>query len=249
MFLMTWPGSCLLEKGEKFSMEKSDVRKKKRGPYAKYPREVTMKRLLDAVGDILKENGWAGLGVNKIEARAGVSKKMIYHYFTTYNNLVKTYIKSIDFWMPVFEQFQNSDAILEQGLQEFITTIFQNQFKIFSSDPIMQTIIHWQVSEVNPLLREISEEREVEGARIAAMTDPHFLNSGLKFRPILALMLFGIYGIVWHAKTNKSTVCGVDINNESDREDLIVAIGQIIDLFWKAAEIKTLNQKEVITDS
>ncbi len=217
--------------------------RKRRGPYPKYPREVTMKKLLDAVGDILRETGWKGLGVNKIEARAGVSKKMIYHYFTTSNNLIKTYIKSRDFWVPVFEQFNGSGAIGEQDLQAFITTIFQNQFKIFSGDPVMQTIIHWQVTEVNPLLREISEEREIQGAKIAALTDPHFLNSEYKFRPVLAIVLCGIYCLVWHAKTNRSSVCGVDINKESDREDLIIAIGQIIDLFWKAADNKIHSGK------
>lgn len=209
--------------------------KKKRGPNRTRNPEVTRQMLIDAVGDILKEDGWRGLGVNKIALRAGVDKKMIYWYFSSYNNLLKTYIKSKDFWMPVFEKFQSDGAELGQELPDFIRSIFMELFNVFYTEPEMQTFIHWQISDSRPVLREISEEREFQGAKIAEMTDPHFKDSGFNFRAVLALILGGVYYVVWHAKMNKTSVCGIDINIERDRLDLIRSIGQIIDLVWDAA--------------
>ncbi|WP_316818410.1 TetR/AcrR family transcriptional regulator [Pedobacter nyackensis] len=196
---------------------------------------MTRQMLIDAVGDILREDGWRGLGVNKIAFRAGVDKKMIYWYFQSYNNLLRTYIKSKDFWIPVFEKFQSEGAELDQELPDFIRSIFTELFNVFYTEPEMQTFIHWQISDSRPVLREISEEREFQGAKIAAMTDPHFKGTGFNFRAVLALILGGVYYVVWHAKMNQTSVCGIDINVEKDRLDLIRSIGQIIDLVWDAA--------------
>lgn len=209
--------------------------RKKRGPNRSRSPEVTKKMLIDAVGDILREDGWQGLGVNKIAIRAGVDKKMIYWYFSSYNNLLKTYIKSKDFWMPVFEKFQSEGGELEQELPDFIGSIFMELFNVFYTEPELQTFIHWQISDSRPVLREISEEREFQGAKIAGMTDAHFKGTGFNFRAVLALILGGVYYVVWHAKMNQTSVCGIDINVEKDRLDLIRSIGQIIDLVWDAA--------------
>lgn len=216
-------------------MDVKDKVKKKRGPNRTRDPEMTRQMLIDAVGDILREDGWRGLGVNKIALRAGVDKKMIYWYFQSYNNLLKTYIKSKDFWTPVFEQFDSQAEPSEMELPGFIASIFKEQFKVFFAEPEMQTFIHWQISDTRSVLREISEEREFQGAKIAEMTDPHFEGSKFNFRAVLALILGGVYYVVWHAKMNRTSVCGIDINVDRDRLDLIRSIGQIIDLVWDAA--------------
>ena len=208
---------------------------KSRGRYKPRDKDETMAMLLKAVGDILREEGYQGLGVNKVAARAGVHKKNIYNYFGTYNELLKAYIKSKDFWTPVFEKFQLSDSPVGDELQDFIICIFQEQFKYFFSEPEMQAFIHWQVSESNSVLRQVSEEREFEGAKIAALAVPHFKGSGYSLRATLALILGGIHYVVWHADKNKSVVCGLDINIEEHREELIETISDIIALMWEAA--------------
>ncbi len=194
--------------------------------------------LITAVGDIIRESGYKGLGVNKVAIRAGVHKKNIYNIFGTYNNLLRTYIRSKDFWTPVFEKFHLSDSPVGNDVQEYIRNIFQEQFKYFFSEKEMQSFIHWQVSEPNSLLRQISEEREAQGAEIAAFTTDHFKGTGVSMRSVLALILGGIYYVVWHADKNKSVVCGLDINDEKQREELIETIGMVIDWTWEAAARK-----------
>ncbi len=216
-------------------MDKVTEGKRKRGPRPRHSQETTRQLLIRAVGDILQEEGWQGLGVNKIAFRAGVDKKMIYWYFESYNNLVKTYIKSRDFWEPVFQDFAGTPAVEEKDLSDFISAILQHQFRTFFSDNVMQSVIHWQISETNPMLKEISEEREHSGSKIAELTDPHFSGTSYNFRAVLALMLGGVYYLVWHARFNGTTVCGVDINKQRDRDDVIKSIGQVIDLVWEAA--------------
>ncbi|KRT15918.1 hypothetical protein ASU31_10425 [Pedobacter ginsenosidimutans] len=209
---------------------------KQRGPYKSRDPEITKQLLVDTVGVILTEEGYKGLGVNKIGIRAGVNKKLIYWYFTSYNNLLKTYIRGRDFWKPIFEKFRLTKKPKEHELPGYISAIFKEQFHHFLTNAEMQKMIQWQVSESHPLLKEISDEREAQGDPIAKLTDPHFKDSGISFRAVLALVLGGIYYTVWHAGTNKSKVCGVDINEERDKVAFEKAIGQVIEAVWKLAE-------------
>lgn len=224
-------------------MDRQAKSDRRRGPRNKLSSETTQELLLRAVGEILEEDGWQGLGVNKIALRAGVDKKMIYYGFESYNNLIKTYIKSHDFWEPVFRDFEINPVPGHSEIPKFITSIFEHQFNSFFADRIMQSLIHWQISEPNAILKDISEEREVNGSKIAALTDPHFQGSGFNFRAILAIMLGGVYFIVWHARRNGTTVCGIDINKNDDREEVVRSLGQLIDLVWLAAE-KVIAKKK-----
>lgn len=213
----------------------------KKRPYRRRDPEATKQVLVDAVGKILAERGHQGLGVNKVANLAGVSKKMIYWYFTSYNSLLKTYIKGRDFWKPVFERFGSAKKPNTKEMPGYISDIFQEQFNCFYNNPELQKMILWQVSESHPLLREISQEREAQAEPIAKLTDEHFKDSEVNFRAVLALMLGGIYYVVWHASTSNSKICGIDINEERDRLALQKAIRQVIDAVWTSAEIKRKN--------
>jgi AcrR family transcriptional regulator len=44
-------------------------------------KELTKRKLIDAVGEVFPKEGHTGLGVNKVAKQAGVTKKLIYDYF------------------------------------------------------------------------------------------------------------------------------------------------------------------------
>jgi AcrR family transcriptional regulator len=201
-------------------------------------KEETMQLLIAAVGEILKEKGYAGLGLNKIALRAGVTKELIYRYFDGLNNLLKTYINGKDYWMPLLEQLNNTEVGSEEELLQLFIGLLQEQFKFFFAEQEMQKFILWQISEVNSLMRSISERREIQGAKLLALTDEHFRGSGISFKAVTALLLGGIYYVVLHGRSNKSTVAGLDMNHEKDREQILKAVAQIMTWAWEAAEKK-----------
>ena len=87
------------------------ARKRIQGPVRN--KEKTKDRMLEAVGKILKNEGYTGLKVTNIAKTAEVDKKLIYDYYGSTDEVINTYIKSQDYWDNVSE---NSTEIIEESI-------------------------------------------------------------------------------------------------------------------------------------
>jgi AcrR family transcriptional regulator len=200
--------------------------------------ERTQRELLNAIGEILMECGYTGLRVNKIARHVGKDKSAIRHHFGRLVDLEKAYIREKDYWLPFFERFQLGENPSKVEIKKIFTELMQENFQSFLTNPEMQKIILWQISETNPLMRSISEAREESGDRLLSKASPYFIPSGTSFKAVIALLLGGIYYLVLHAATNKSTVCGIDVNRESDRKTIVKTVGEIIEWAFQATDNK-----------
>jgi len=204
-------------------------------------KEQTIAKLIEAVGKLLAEKGYTGIGVNKISAASGVSKPMIYEYFGNLNGLLKVYIRRKDYWLPFFENLELPDNPSNEDLKVLFITILQEQFRYFSQEKEMQKIVLWQISEYNPLMRAISEAREADGVRLLDMAEGHFKGSDISLKAVIALLVGGIYYNVLHNAAGTGSVSGVDISNEKEYERLIKTVGQIVELTFRAAETDKID--------
>jgi len=205
-------------------------------------RDKTKSRLLEAVSQIMRETGFSDLKVMKITRLIGKDKGVIRYHYNGLVNLQKLYIREKDYWPKFFERFRLSSDSTREEIEELFSEMLQESFRFFRNNPEMQKIILWQISEVNPLMRSISDARERDGAKLLSMTDPFFKGTDIDFRSVCSLLLGGGYYIVMHAQTNKSTVAGIDANLERDREKILRTIRQIMTWAWeKAAEDQNLN--------
>lgn len=200
-------------------------------------KELTKRKLIDAVGEIFRTEGHTGLGVNKVAKKAGVTKKLIYDYFERdFNNLVETYILETDYWMIFADSVQQLvDEHGYDGNQKLITDILQNQFRYFYLDKQMQKLILWEVSTNSPLMRSIHNVRETMGQRLFELTDVHFKATGVNFRAISALLVGGIYYSILHTRFNGGIFSDIDISTEAGREEMLKAIELIVGWAYREA--------------
>jgi AcrR family transcriptional regulator len=192
-------------------------------------KEQTKRRLIAAVGEILKSDGYHSLGVNRVARQAGVNKKLIYRYFGSLNYLIETYIIENDYWMVFTNRMQ--DMIKQESfsdMQEMIAGILQNQFKFFLSEPEMQRLILWELSSKEPLLKSIHQARESTGQQLLEMTDGHFKGGNVNFRAVAALLVGGIYYTILHIQNNGGLFCDLDLHTETGQNEILKAIEQII---------------------
>jgi AcrR family transcriptional regulator len=194
-------------------------------------------RLIEAVGGTLKENGYHGLTLNKVALRAAVSKPMVYEYFANFNGLLKAYIAGKDSWVAYFQSLELPEQPTTTELKNCFIKMLQDQFRYFHQDREMQKLVHWQVSEFNPLMRATCENRERDGLRLLDLVDGHFRNSGISLKAVMALLVGGIYYNVLHDSAGLGTMAGIDLRIDKDFDLMLKTIAQVIGWAFDAAEL------------
>lgn len=200
-------------------------------------KEQTKRKLLQAVGEIIIEKGYSGLGVNKIANKAGVDKKLIYRYFGDGNTLVETYILEKDYWLGFADKLQEfNDIKTPDQAKEIISAMLERQFTFLYEEEAMQHMVLEELTSKSPLMASICNIRGNIGASLLKHTDPHFKDSEVNFRAVSALLVSGIYYLVLQAKINGGTICGIDINGTEGREEITKTIRHIIEWAYEAPE-------------
>jgi AcrR family transcriptional regulator len=198
---------------------------------------LTMQKLLDAVGRIIKTKGYTGLGVNKIAKEAGVDKVLIYRYFKTPENLIETYVMEKDYWMVFSEKLRNHEAENAGDLKEIVTSLLINQFEFFHQEREMQHLILWEIAEQGELMKSIARVRESNAAELLLMADDHFKGSAINFRVCCALLSAGIYYMVLHDDVGE--YCGINLKKKADREDVRQTLRHLVNLVFAERERQT----------
>ena len=71
-------------------------------------KELTKKKLVWAVGEIIKTDGFASLKISTIAKEANVDRKLIYRYFGSLDRLIESYIIENDYWMVFADRLKQS---------------------------------------------------------------------------------------------------------------------------------------------
>lgn len=197
-------------------------------------KERTMLKLIAAVGEIIKNEGYTALGVNNIAKKAEVNKKLIYRYFdNNVNNLIETYVKTKDYWIGLSGDMEKlmAESQIDNG-RPMVKTILKTHLSFFYTEEEMQKIVIWETSEKNKLMKEVGLKREAFGEEVFKLLLPHFEKTDVDFRAIIALQVSGIIFMVLQAKASGNPFCGIDINNPTDMDRILKSLDQLTDLLY-----------------
>ncbi|KIO77833.1 TetR family transcriptional regulator [Pedobacter lusitanus] len=194
-------------------------------------KERTKDKLMNAVGAILKKEGFRGLNVSKVATKANLDRKLIYDYFGSMEGLVKEYLNSRDFYSIDINQ---TKEIVEQGRsdmgKETLCNLLESQLDSLVANEELRRIISWGVCESSKALEELNEKREFLGEQFfSEITDGYFKNKDQNIRPVVGLLIGGIYYMTLIANTNNGLVCGLDIRKKEAQEEIKKTIKQIIE--------------------
>ncbi|QTE43015.1 MULTISPECIES: TetR/AcrR family transcriptional regulator [Mucilaginibacter] len=204
-------------------------------------KKETKQKLIQAVGEIIKRKGFAGLKISKIANLAEVDRKLIYRYFTNLDGLIEAYVKENDYWMLFSDVLKEvAEETPSSNVKGLIVAILQNQFRYFYSGKEMQELILWEISQENPLMRSIHHARESYGQKFLAMTDTHFQRTSVNIRAVTALLVGGIYYTILHARFNGGMISDIDINTDVGQDSILKALEQIVGWAFEAADKELL---------
>lgn len=186
-------------------------------------KENTKRRLLDAVGDIIKKSGTGGLGVNKVAKKAGVSKILIYRYFGNLEQLIKTYVLEKDFWTNYKADPYRPD---NASLRENIGNLLLRQFSCFYNHCEMEAALINSISNADERLNLSANSYAWNRQQLSAKQPP--LSDEATYFNIISMLL--------QAGTNHlllGTHGGYNNKNEkvetADKIKLLRSIVQIVD--------------------
>lgn len=192
-------------------------------------KERTKKKLINAVGAVLKSKGYVGLTGTNIAKAAGMSRRLITMYFESVDDLVETYVRNKDYWMSASgdagEMIQNNQG---QNTKEIIEYLLQNQLEYFYNNPEMQKLILWEISKKTQIMYDVCEQRERLGSVVFELTDKELKGKNIDIRAVSALLVAGIYYMVLHAKSTDTLFCEIDINQPEGMERIKNAISLIL---------------------
>ena len=127
---------------------------------AKNNKERSIQKLMNAVGTIIKNEGYTGLNVLNISRTAGVNRGLIYLYFESVDELIEAYVRGKDFWVAAAG---NAGELMEEkkerDTREILETLLVNHLNYFFKEEEMQKIVLWQLSQRSQIMFEVAEER------------------------------------------------------------------------------------------
>lgn len=209
-------------------------------PTAREIKEVAHRRaLLKSVGKILKDQGYANLGINQVAEEANVDKTFIYRKYKDFDGLLRAYIEKQDFWLRILEEIE--DLKIEDQ-RSFMKEILAEQFAAVYKNEEFQQYLVWELGDKEGFTTKIAIERELMADKLLKQTSKGIENTGINLNMIYALFIAGIYYLILHR--GKSTFCTIDITQEGDTQEFNRTIAWLVDVIFDKQE--AVNKVEQI---
>jgi AcrR family transcriptional regulator len=186
-------------------------------------RGETEKRILEAVGRIVESDGFEKVGINAVANEAGVSKMLIYRYFSSIDGLLAAYIKQNDYWLNI-----SLELPLEKGmLIPYVVQVYKAQIFQLRDNIVMRRLLRWELANNNDLISDIRAKREENGMSLIKIV------SNLSGKPVkeiaeMASLLSASITYLALLSDIYPVYNGLDIADDKGWSDLIEGIEKII---------------------
>lgn len=188
-------------------------------------RERTERAILQALGDQIHETGMAGVGINSVAKRAGVSKELIYRYFDGMPGLMLTWMQEQDFWTRRSNVVKNDESS-EQSPAALILAMLREQIDVLSNNQALCEVRRWELIERNEVSARLAERRESAARAFIDRVDG--LTEDVDVPAVVSIMLAGILYLMLRSKTEEYFL-GVPLRTPEGRERLWKATRHLAD--------------------
>ena len=188
-------------------------------------RQSTDMNLIKAVDELIEENGFEGLGINAVAAKAGVSKMLIYRYFNSLDGLIAAYIQQHDYWINFDEQLPD-----EEHIGEFIKEIFKRQIAMLRQSYTLRRLYRWELTSNNTFIKELREKREAKGVWLVDAVSK-LSKHPQKETAAMAIILTAAISYLSLLEENCPVFNGINIQTEDGWKELEEGINILIDIW------------------
>ncbi len=150
----------------------------------------TEQRILDAVGQLLLEQGYPAVGINAIARRAGCDKVLIYRYFGGFDELLLAFAETTELWWEVDEIIVESAAECAAiTLPDYLNTLLGRYVSALEARPLALEIMAWEMSVQNNLTDALARTRGERGMELVKRIRAYYQQPNIDIGGIL-----GVFG-------------------------------------------------------
>ena len=150
----------------------------------------TEQRILEALGEILLQQGYPAAGINAIARQAGCDKVLIYRYFGGFDELLLAFAETTTLWWEVDEIITESAAdCADIALPEYLQRLLDRYVKALEARPLALEIMAWEMSEQNNLTQSLARVRSERGMELVKRIRVYYRQPNIDIGGIL-----GVFG-------------------------------------------------------
>lgn len=210
-------------------------------------RERTERAILRALEEQICETGMAGVGVNAVAKRAGVSKELIYRYFDGMPGLMLAWMKEQDFWTKSASQPDAQDAG-KSSAADLLLAMLREQIEVLANNPALGEVRRWELIERNEVSAQLADRRESAARAFIDRVDG--LTDEADVPAIVSILLAGILYLILRSKTEEHFL-GVPIRSPQGWERLWAATEHLVNSLpqeLKSQPISSLEKRRSRSD-
>lgn len=190
-------------------------------------RTHTEQRLIETVGQIISQEGYDRVGVNRIASRSGINKILIYRYFGGLEGLLEAYVRQNQTLMTVPELDINrlKDASLQESFDVCYHYLIET-YRQLSQNIEAQQLLKVNLVDGNAVSSQLVADQEkalqrmVDDLSEAIQTDMG--------RPLAVLLMSAITLLTFMGQ-QKRTLLGIELGSETGRKQMEQAFKQLLD--------------------
>jgi len=183
-------------------------------------REQTERQILAALEAQICETGMAGVGINVIAKRAGVSKELIYRYFDGMPGLMLAWMKEQDFWTGRSDLLKNGESS-QRTPADLILSMLRAQIEALASNESLREVRRWELIERNDVTAQLADRREQAARQFIDRVDG--LTGEADVPAMVSIMLAGVLYLMLRSKT-ESHFLGVPLRTNEGWARLYAAL-------------------------
>lgn len=172
------------------------------------------KRLIVAISQIIENEGFSKIGVNKVAKQAKCDKVLIYRYFGGLDGLLATWAKENDFYTLAYQTYSESVSKAEstEDIIRLTQTVLLEQLDFLRENKLMQELLAWELSG-NSSFRSIQDERERNGFKLQEELEKKLGKESKDVRMFITILIASINYIVLATRQYR-LFNGIDFSNQ-----------------------------------
>lgn len=191
------------------------------------------KRLLIAVSQIIENEGFIKIGVNKVAKQAKCDKVLLYRYFGGLDGLLATWAKENDFYTLAYRTYSERVAKSEspEDIIKLTQYVLLEQLNFLRTNKLMQELLAWELSG-NSSFRSIQDERERNGFKLQEELEKKLGIESKDARMFITILIASINYIVLATRQYR-LFNGIDFSNQEAWELFKQAIDKYIRVLFE----------------